>query len=130
VPRPIRVALLTSSAGTVLFVALGQLMLVFGSIGETVGCFIGAFLSTLLVHRHGGASIVSNLLPATAIVVFTLFAIAVGHALEQPLLRGVPIDSEWRGFLFWAFLLGPWWLIPGCAWVLSYGKRIQNAPAA
>jgi hypothetical protein len=115
--------------GTALFIALGAALWgLFGTAGESIGCFLGAFVSTLATSRRRSATFASNLGPAFVIVVTTLLAISAAHALEQPLVLGTPADSEWRGLLFWSLLLGPWWLVPGCAYVLSWSHR--RAPAA
>jgi hypothetical protein len=118
-----------AAIGTALFAGLGAALWgLFGSPIEASGCFFGSFFATLAVARPQFITFTSNLLPSLAIVVATLITIAAAHAIEQPLVHGVPTDSEWHGFLFWSFLLGPWWLVPGCAYVLSLLHR--RVPAA
>lgn len=114
----------TASVGTVIFLALGAISHgLIGSPLEPTGCFLGAFVSSVLVVREVNRSARRNFLAAVVIVLVTFCSIAAAHAIEQPLIRGVPVDEEWRGLLFWAVVTSSWWLVPGVAYVLAFWNR-------
>ena len=114
----------TASIGTAVFLALGFISRgLFGSFFEAGGCFVGALLAATAAVRPGFLSLRANLLPAVFVVIAALLGIAAAHAAEQALVRGVPVDEEWRGLLLWAVLTTSWWLVPATAWVLALCNR-------
>jgi hypothetical protein len=117
-------ALTTATIGTLVFVAVG--LVSHGLVGsplEAAGCFFSALLSTGLVVRASARDPRSNSFAAAFVVFATFLGIAAAHAAEQPLVRGVAVDGEWRGLLFWAVVTTSWWLVPAAAWVLSVCNR-------
>jgi len=101
-----------------------------GKVLGLVGCFLGAFLATLILVRSPAASVVANLPAAAWIVALTFLTIAAAVAAEQLLVRGVAVDSEWLGMLFWAVVTTSWWLVPSCAGSLRSVPPTARTPAA
>jgi hypothetical protein len=105
--------------GTAVLWCLGRLL--FGLIGgpwDLASCAVGALATAFAVIDPKRVSYEANLWPAIGVVFGTFTAISAGHALEQLLVRRVPIDFEPVGKFLRATVFTSWWLIPIVAFIL------------
>lgn len=121
--RRMPAALLVAVIGSGVFLAMRHVMR--GVIDEPsalVGCFAGAFGSSLAWYDEKRLAWMDNFLPAIGIVVVTLAVIGLGWGMDG-LLRGRPQGGgELMGgvgsALFFGTIYTSWWLVPALTTVL------------
>lgn len=90
-----------------------------------VGCFIGAFLSSLVFAVPQRRSFRSWILPATGICFVTYATIASCHLLHRVPTWDHTVPTEALGLVFWAVIGTSWWLVPAVAATMTVvGKLV------
>jgi hypothetical protein len=134
-PARVAVASIIAILGTLVFLVVRAVLVdLIEPPVYVAGCFVGAFVSTLVLVAPRRRTSFQWLAPAAGICLATFLSIAISHLMYRATDWDNSVPGEALSLVFWAIFVTSWWVMPPLVGLLAlltwlFVPKRENAAA-